>query len=225
MPSQTPDEREQALVLLYRPPSLLKKAHKDLLKTIWSFKQRHDGTEAECFVCHRVLKLGDLTVHHRDGDIRHNDLGNLRPACWECNRLEGWLVRRREAAKKEREARLQPSNIADQPLRYNAEEGARSHAMRTRFNRWAYDPCTGLCRELGSRWDIKALAKKAVHGIGLVRDKLGDQQTYRRYLEADLAGGIWDCPDPDDPELIERSSKPFPFPEGVHPCDKSGQLA
>jgi hypothetical protein len=208
------EEQFQAMMAFYHPPTWLKKSHKDFLKTAWSIREGYDGSKLSCLFCGKVKELREITVHHKDGIETHNDPANLGPACKPCNETEGWAVRkRRQAEDREKTAQTQAALQAGKPLLpYTSEESARSFGLRTKFNRWAYDPATGMAKDVGGTWHIKGLANQAVHGVGIVRGKLGDSSTFEKYIKADLAGGIWNIPDNDDPEKIERTSKPFPFP-------------
>lgn len=209
-------DRERALLALYRAPVVLKKPHKDLLKTIWSFAQGLDGFHVRCFSCGKVFDFPGSTVHHCDGNVRHNEFENLDPACWDCNRREGWLVRKRQVAERrerKKEADAQIQTATQQLLPFADEQQARSHALRTKFNRVLYDPSDGLAKDEGYHASIKGLAKIMVHKVGVVRGKLGTSQTFEKYLKDDLAGLIWKSPDEDDLDVIERTSRPFPFPQ------------
>lgn len=105
--TQTSPEREiqfKAIMANYRPPITLRTPHKKLLKTAWSIRQGYDGTKLECFFCHKLEDFGGITVHHQDNNEEHNDPDNLSPACWDCNRKEGNIVRlRKKAEVRERE--------------------------------------------------------------------------------------------------------------------------
>lgn len=98
--------QREILLSMYRPLAYLRPEQKKLLKTVWSLDQGLDGTRLGCEYCKVVMDFSQITVHHRDGEESHNELPNLAPACWEDNRKEGWMVRRRKAAqasKSERE--------------------------------------------------------------------------------------------------------------------------
>lgn len=90
--------QREILLSMYRPLTYLRPEQKKLLKTVWSLEQGLDGMRLKCDFCKNVMDFSQITIHHKDGDESHNELPNLAPACWEDNRKEGWMVRRRKAA-------------------------------------------------------------------------------------------------------------------------------
>lgn len=200
-------EREaqcRAVMALYHPPVRLKKNHKDLLKTAWSIKQGYDGSKLECLVCGVLRSLAEITVHHKDNAEEHNDPDNLEPACWECNRTEGVLVRRRlkaQVATRERELNAQAPVLA---YPGESESLQRHKQQRLAFNIWLYHPKTGIPQ--GGLLSKRGTAMQAVDVVSM-----GSWKTYWSYVEEDIAGGYWERKDTPEGEMIERTAKPFPL--------------
>lgn len=194
---------------LYRPPARLRPSHKELLKTIWSFQQRYDGTNVECFACHKVKPFDDITVHHSDGVDSHNGFGNLSPACWSCNGHESWLVRRRKMAmqrgsgiRREREGEAQSDRFDNSETIQNASsalEGIKHIRMKNNWNEWIRGKASipsqdeypfPLLRGLPSGiklWEkARKIARIAEQACGE-----GSNKTYFDYLESNIEQGLF----------------------------------
>ena len=176
------------LLKLYQPPSILKTNHKKLIKTVLSLKHGYDGSKDICFSCKRLLESKDLQVHHKDGNISHNDIDNLDDACADCNYKEGWLVRRRKVAEREQERvpSAQPSStqtipISDTPA--SSRELEKAEDMRPAWNAWVNDMERGPFAGEGAKIRAKDLSRMAVHALGG-----GSSITYRRYIDEDEFG-------------------------------------
>lgn len=204
---QTTPEREaqfQSLMALYRPPTRLKTPHKRLLKTAWSIRQGYDGSKLECLMCRRLGSFAEITVHHADNVEEHNDPDNLSPACWECNRKEGVLVRRRQKAQVaalEREARAQ-AVAEEHPA--ESESLQRHKRERLAWNLKLYHPKTGFPQ--GSLVSKRGLPLQAPDWVGF-----GSSKTYWFYLEEDIASGYWEIRETKEGDMVERTAKPFPL--------------
>ena len=208
MTTQNNSEREtlyQSLIANYRPPVTLRTSHKKQLKTAWSIRQGHDGSKCECFFCKNLKIFSDLTIHHRDGNEDHNDAENLTPACYECNRKEGWVVRLRKKAEVVERERELTAPTESQPLEWSSEEGRRHDKMRYRWNNWIYHTNKGLGRNMGQRFNKESLPLLAVDILAL-----GSSKTYAHYLKEDIAAGYWMEFEEDGVTKIERSGKTFP---------------
>jgi hypothetical protein len=191
-------------MVLYRPPTLLRKHHKDLLKTAWSIRQGYDGSKLECLMCRKLFDLSSITVHHRDNVEAHNDPDNLSPACWKCNKTESDMVRRRvkaEVATRERELLAQ---VSTSPQPGESESLQRHKKERLAWNLWLYHPKTGFPE--GAVLSKRGLPLQAPDKIGY-----GSSKTYWFYMEEDIASGYWLIQETTEGDKVERTAKPFPL--------------
>jgi HNH endonuclease len=189
---------------LYRPPSRLKAPHKRLLKTAWSIRQGYDGSKLECFMCSKLGAFAEITVHHGDNIESHNDPDNLSPACWECNRKEGLLVRRRQKAEVASREREILAHMPERPQPGESDSLQRHKKERLAWNLWLYHPKTGFPQ--GSLVSRRGLPLQAPDQIGY-----GSSKTYWFYLEEDTASGYWEVRDTTEGEKVERTAKQFPL--------------
>lgn len=187
----------------------------------WIAEFLADRFSDACQLC-RVREVL-LEIDHIDNNPNNWDPKNLRLLCHPCNisernRIAGQRSMQPVSVKTERASTSATAFAPNKPLppSWASREGDRGEKQRQKFNVWLYDQHTGLAYEEGVRFSPKGLAKAAVHGVGLIDGKLGSSVTYDRYVEDDFAGGLWRiCPD--DPLMIERTGKPFPFPENRPP--------
>ena len=197
------EARYLALMALYRPPTLLKAPHKRLLKTAWSFRQGYDGSKLACLMCPKVLDFAGITVHHKDRVEAHSDPDNLSPACWECNRREGVLVRRRQKAQVASREREILTHLPASAHPGESESLQRHKKERLAWNLWLYHPKTGFPE--GSLVSKRGIPLQAVNVVGY-----GSSKTYWFYLEEDIAAGFWEVRETTEGDKVERTSKPFP---------------
>jgi hypothetical protein len=203
VPADQREKQLEFLKILYKPKQRLRTDDKALIKRILSLEQGFDGTEGKCFYCSEVSKIdGELTVHHRDGIISHNELGNLSIAHGSCNTSE-WNRQRRATKKsviglsdQNRERKNIPPIHAqahgDADIGWSAREGEKHDEMRYRWGRWIHDLEAGPFRGIGGAIRRSLLAEKAVYGCSQDEEPFGNSQTYSRYIKEDTAAGIFE---------------------------------
>lgn len=188
----------QHLLELYRPKQRMRKSDKDLAKRILSLRQGYDGDVVKCILpeCSRIVAIDVAELHHYNEIESDNRIPNLGPMHHSCNSsLNG---RKREATKR---LLLDQSRLGSVSERdhttlarqvepesdWTSREGEKHDVMRHRWNGWIHSE-SGIFRGApGAKIRITALAKKAVHALGT-----GSSVTYRRYIEEDYYGGIFD---------------------------------
>ena len=207
-----PAEREaiaNSVMGLYNPPARLRKKDKDLLKRVWSIQQGYLGSQLKCPGCNTLGSLGQISIHHKDGILSHNDPDNLEPACFECNRNEGAIVRRRvkaQVTQSEREQSRGPPSLPHVFIPNESESLQRHKKQRMGFNLWLYHPKNGLAGQ-GALFSRRGIAMKAVDVVGM-----GSWKTYASYVDEDVVGGYWEQgPEGDVADILERTGKPFPL--------------
>lgn len=196
-PDRVPELRQ--LLEIYKPKQRMRKPDKDLVKRILSLMQGYDGDVARCIIpdCSRVEPIDVLELHHYNELESDNKVQNLGPIHHACNSaLNG---RQREATKKLLLDRSgQGMRVSDHTTlarqgtengtsEWTSREGEKHDLMRHRWNVWIHGEQGIFKGVTGAKIRITALAKSAVHALGT-----GSSVTYRRYIEEDFYGGIFD---------------------------------
>lgn len=182
------------LLSMYKAKQRMRKSDRDLLKMIHSYRQGFDGDNCRCVYpsCSITDPIGKLELHHYDETESHNEVLNTGPIHHNCN--SSMNGRKREDIKRQL---LEGSRLLDVRERdhttptdekeYTSREGEKHDLMRVRWNAWIHDAINGPFRGQHSKIRITALSKMAVHALGM-----GSSVTYRRYIEEDYYGSIFD---------------------------------
>jgi hypothetical protein len=170
------------LVSSYKPKQRLRKRDKDLAKMILSLLQDQDGTVGKCFGCQRVLEIQLLQLHHKDGVINHNELGNLELADQHCNNLEHAERSKRVSDPSHRSTvRENMGAGAQDGTPWSSREGVKHERMRARFNSLLADT---FGNQIDAELSVDYLARVMVSRVGE-----GSSVTFRRYIEEDGVEG------------------------------------
>lgn len=160
-----------------------------------------------CCGCNEVLldTHNGVDLNHIDFDITNNHRWNLNLYHHNCNssnkrstlppysslpeRERKFVAGVRVGAGVEGDSELYPGWTKP----WSSREGEKHDIQRARFNTWIRDMQHGPFQGPGGMIRLSALAKMAVHAIGM-----GSSITYRRYIEEDCFG-----PSPNDPGILE----------------------
>lgn len=162
--------------IFWLPKRRLRKIDKDRVKQILG---ERDGLK--CAICGKPESVGNLELDHVNENPSNNHLENLRLAHHSCN-SSLYNLKRASIPLSGQHVREKISSVGSEGAVWSSREGEKHDVMRVRWENWVPSVL-----EAGGVMRARDLAERAPRALGI-----GSSVTYRRYLNEDVAGGVFE---------------------------------